>query len=196
VSIIKPHFPFSVAYTLAEKLIKSAKDVKRKVTIKNTTTVTPFPCSAIDFHILYESSGIDFEGIRSKLQPEKRTYLYNRPYVVSPNSDLKGAQGYEWSEAHAWQKLADRVGWLQSENGEGKAQLPSSQSHALRTALYLGKDEADSQYALISQRYKILKYFEEDHNNRSLFHVEDGNYVTRFLDALDAKDFLANANSQ
>ncbi|AGF53621.1 unknown protein (plasmid) [Synechocystis sp. PCC 6803] len=194
ISIIKPHFPFSVAYTLAERLIKSAKEVKQKVTVTNSSPITPFPCSAIDFHILYDSSGIDFDRIREKLRPEDNTELYNRPYVVTAAENLSQAQGYEWSQAHSLQTLADRVSYLRSEDGEGKSALPSSQSHALRTALYLEKNEADAQYSLISQRYKILKNFAEDGENKSLFHLENGKYVTRFLDALDAKDFFANAN--
>ncbi len=48
VAIIKPHFPFSAAYDLAEELIKSAKQVKKIVTNANKKN-EPWPCSAIDF---------------------------------------------------------------------------------------------------------------------------------------------------
>ena len=197
ISIIKPHFPFSVAYDLAEKLIKSAKQTKNKVQCQSSETIkpnTPFPCSAIDFHILYESSGIDFERIRQKLQPELNTRLYNRPYVVSPVNSLSQAKGQDWAITHQWKILADRVHWLQQTEHDQDA-LPSSQSHAIRTALFIEKEAADGQYALIQSRYNILKEFAEDEAKTSLFHQEEGTYITSFLDALDAKDFLKNANS-
>ena len=196
ISIIKQHFPFSVAYDLAEKLIKSAKKTKNKVQCKSSKTIksnTPFPCSAIDFHILYESSGVDFDTIRKKLEPESQTKLYNRPYVVTAIDALNHAIGQDWAQAHHWQKLADRVQWLR--NKDDKDSLPNSQSHAIRTSLFMGQKEADSQYALIQTRYSILENFTEDNAKKSLFHQEEGVNITSFLDALDAKDFLKNANS-
>lgn len=181
VAIVKRHFPFSVAYDLAEELIKSAKEVKRKVT-KQSDPNTPFPCSAIDFHILYDTSSIDLRDIRSKLEPEPQTQLYNRPYVVS--DDLHQANGQDWVELHQWQRLRDRVQAL----SDGK--LPSSQSHALRTALFLGKGAADAQYCLVQQRYDLTPFTE---SAQSVFHQRQGIYSTSFLDGLDAKDFLKNA---
>jgi len=183
VAIVKRHFPFSVAYDLAEELIKSAKDVKRKVT-KQGDPKTPFPCSAIDFYILYDTSGVDLSEIRRKLKPEPKTQLYNRPYVVS--EDLSHADGQDWLALHQWQRLSDRVHALKND------QLPSSQSHALRTALFLGKEAADAQYRLIQQRYDLTPFTESEH---SLFHHGQDIYSTSFLDALDAKDFLKNAQT-
>ncbi|ULB47104.1 hypothetical protein H4N54_07140, partial [Limnospira fusiformis KN01] len=77
--------------------------------------------------------------------------------------------------------------------------ISSSQSHAIRTALFIGKDEADAQYALIRQRYN-LDQFAESEDNKSLFYEttrEKDNrtetiYITSFLDALDAQEFLKN----
>ncbi len=183
VAIVKRHFPFSVAYDLAEELIKSAKDVKRKVT-KQGDPKTPFPCSAIDFHILYDTSGVDLSEIRRKLEPEPKAQLYNRPYVVS--EDLSQADGQDWLALHQWQRLSDRVQALKND------QLPSSQSHALRTALFLGKEATDAQYRLIQQRYDLTPFTESEH---SLFHRSQDIYSTSFLDALDAKDFLKNAQT-
>lgn len=65
VAIVKPHFPFSGAYVLAESLITSSKQVKRRV--KKPGCNTPWPCSAIDFHVLYDSSGTELDRIRRKL---------------------------------------------------------------------------------------------------------------------------------
>jgi hypothetical protein len=198
IAIIKPHFPFSVAYELAESLIKSAKSVKQTIIKPNSKPITPFPCSAIDFHILYDSTHIDLERIRRNLQPEATTYLYNRPYVVTELDKLKSAQGKDWAEQHHWSRLYKRVHDLQSDSDgdqdrDGGVKLPSSQSHALRTALFLGREAANAQYALIQKRY-CLERFAEDNEKKSLFYQSQDkgqiNFHTTFLDALDAQEFL------
>ncbi|HRZ84359.1 MAG TPA: hypothetical protein P5069_18050, partial [Candidatus Hydrogenedentes bacterium] len=58
VCICKPHFPFSTAYTLAEELMRSAKQVKQKASLAS---------SALDFHILYDTTATSVEDIRGKL---------------------------------------------------------------------------------------------------------------------------------
>ncbi|ULB47102.1 hypothetical protein H4N54_07130, partial [Limnospira fusiformis KN01] len=163
ISIVKRHFPFSVAYDLAEKLIKSAKDVKRKVLTpdSNDKNQTPFPCSAIDFHILYDTSGIELDSIRKKLgRDSDTTLLYNRPYIVSDMDNLTSAKGKEWAKQHEWERLKQRVDLLNRKDSESRDRPPisSSQSHAIRTALFIGKDEADAQYALIRQRYNLDQF--------------------------------------
>jgi hypothetical protein len=201
ISIVKRHFPFSVAYELAEKLIKSAKDVKRTVLTPDSTdkNPTPFPCSAIDFHILYDTSGIEFEAIRKKLGRDSNTLLYNRPYIVTDTENLSSAKGKEWAKQHEWERLRKRVDLLNRKESEhsDRPTISSSQSHALRTALFVGKEEADAQYALIQQRYPLDDFAE---SQNSLFYEtnrgKDGRtetiYITSFLDALDAQEFLKN----
>lgn len=207
VAIVKHHFPFSVAYDLAEDLIKSAKEVKRKVTKKGDQKI-PFPCSAIDFHILYDTSGIDLSDIRRKLEPEPKTRLYNRPLVVttleeqlienqSPdNEDI----GVNWLKHRHWD---DFVAWI--ELVKNPDLLPSSQSHSLRTALHLGVSAAKSAYQLIQSRYPELKKFLDTAHQASLFHeekIKDKDEIVRtyqitpFLDALDAKDFLKSDQTE
>ncbi|NEQ48345.1 MAG: hypothetical protein F6K00_34360 [Leptolyngbya sp. SIOISBB] len=194
VAVVKRHFPFSVAYELAEKLIQSAKEVKKKVTQKKDEN-TPFPCSAIDFHILYDTSNVNLGDIRDRLKPETNVQLFHRPYVVTNIECLKEADGYLWAEAHRWSLLSDRIKCLKNaqSNQLNKAPVSSSQSHALRTALLIDKKSADSQYQLIQQRYD-LKPFKESED--SLFHLtNDGTHETSFLDALDAMEFFKNAET-
>lgn len=197
VAIVKRHFPFSVAYHLAEQLIKSAKEVKQKVT-KLGDKNTPFPCSAIDFHILYDTSGIDLNDLREKLEPELDTKLYNRPYIVSKIDNLKTADGYEWAKLHEWKILSERVEWLNNDESTSDNLKPvsSSQSHAIRTALFLGKDETKAQYGLIEQRYDLKKFAESETKDSLFYQSIAGDYITSFLDALDAKDFLKSAQDQ
>jgi hypothetical protein len=216
VAIVKRHFPFSVAYSLAAELIRSAKQVKQQLTCPVTNRIpenTPFPCSAIDFHVLYDTTGIDLEAIQAKLTPEAQTLLYNRPYIVSNLAQLHQAEGYAWANLHAWEILSQRVQGLKQGKslGDQKDQnipnttdekypplLSSSQYHLLREALFRGKEAADAQYELICHRYDLAEFSESEDRN-SLFHIAtDGSdrvFVTSFLDALEAMDFLENANT-
>ncbi|TVQ16294.1 MAG: hypothetical protein EA367_20530 [Leptolyngbya sp. DLM2.Bin15] len=216
VAIAKRHFPFSVAYSLAAELISSAKQVKQQITCPATNSILegpPFPCSAIDFHILYDTTGIDLEAIQAKLTPEAQTRLYNRPYIVSKLAQLEQAEGFAWAQLHGWETLNQRVQWLKQGKALGDSRdqstphtadekhpppLSSSQYHLLRDALFRGKDAADAQYGLIRQRYDLAK-FAESQAGDSLFHTaadDSGEvFATSFLDALEAMDFLKNDKS-
>jgi hypothetical protein len=202
VAVIKPHFPFSVAYKLSEALMKSAKQVKRKV----TNPVNPnqsYPCSALDFHILYDSSNVELKRIRSLLelkQGDQTTYLYNRPYVTTPIGDLASANHQDWAIFHHWQHLETRVRVLTALDEEGKRKLPNSQAHDLRSGLFLGKKEADARYALIRHRYGIqdIAELEGTPGSKSLFANEPGTEIamTALMDAIDTADFLQGAGHE
>ncbi len=155
IAIVKPHFPFSTAYQLAEELAKSAKVVK-DIVKKGEQTI---PCSAIDYHVLYDTHGIQLEGIRGKLtlppphNESDKTQLYNRPYVVSNVKavmEMAGAQAdlETWLDAHQWTELDKRVKALLAKNEDDRRELPNSQMHALREGLFMGKDGANAQYQL------------------------------------------------
>lgn len=209
IAIVKRHFPFSVAYGLAEELIQSAKAVKRQVRCKVTDTMpenTPFPCSAIDFHILHDTSGIDLDDIRDKLTPQTNTLLFNRPYVVTDVATLQASDGYEWATLHHWNRLSDRIQQLNSDETVSADLLPlsSSQYHAIRTALFAGKQAADAQYALVKQRYDLSKFTDPEAPQSFFYSTLESEgetderevYKTSFLDALEAMEFLKNAQHE
>ncbi|MFM6118055.1 MAG: hypothetical protein ACKPEO_02670, partial [Sphaerospermopsis kisseleviana] len=193
IAIIKPKFPFSVAYELAEKLMQSAKEVKKKVTHFHLEKEKPYPCSALDFHILYDSSSVDFKSIRSKLESENKK-LHNRPYVVTCEDDLTKANGSEWAKFHQFSKLEAKIKVLvaKDENDGGKRKLPNSQMHDLKAGLFLGKEVSDARYRLIRDRYKEQDITTLAGSENSLFEKEpdSGIYITGLLDAIDAAEFL------
>jgi len=92
IAIIKPSFPFYNAYNLAEELMKSAKTIKKKLQRKKAQT--PWPSSALDFHVLYDASASELDFIREGLQVEvpgkNKTKIYGKPYVVTPLEWLEG----------------------------------------------------------------------------------------------------------
>jgi len=188
VAIVKPHFPFSVAYHLAEQLLKTAKTVKTKVTHPQKED-KPYPCSAIDFHILYDSSGTDLDTIRQKQQVDnKQTYLYNCPYVVTELTKLQNSNGKEWATRHDWNSLYAKAKALKP-NAESDRQLPNGQVHALRSHLYMGKEAADGYYKLIKSRYDFQNLLD---SKDSLFaqDLESQIHATSLLDAMDVTAFL------
>ena len=205
VAIVKPHFPFSAYYDLAEELIRSAKEVKRLIVHPDKQKhgqPVPWPCSAIDFHALYDSTATSLSEIRRKLRPDDgKTRIYGRPYVVTKPEKLKGAaeESQRWTEDHHWQKLRARVEKIQ-EQEDGRRKIPNSQLHDLRAGLHLGKSFADARFNLIRQRYqtesdKGIEVLAE--NNGTFFRPEtideDGEekkvWVTSLLDAMDAANF-------
>jgi len=193
VTIIKPHFPFSVAYELSEKLMKSAKVVKKKVV--NSENNRSHPCSALDFHILYDSSQVELERIRNKLEiksGQEKNQLHKRPYVVTSEAELQGAKCLEWANFHQWTKLQKQTKALLAKDNEGRRQLPNSQMHELRSALFLGREVADARYKLIRDRYLNEEIITLAGSEDSLFQLEpdSGIYMTGLLDALDVSDFL------
>ncbi|MEP7341951.1 MAG: hypothetical protein ABI977_29740 [Acidobacteriota bacterium] len=185
VAIVKPHFPFSAAYHLAEQLTISAKKMR--------------PHSALDFHALYDASGSNLDRIREKLQcDEGKTRLYGRPYVVTPSSSPQDDQAKV--RLHDWRKLEARIKVIFAKDDDGRRLLPNSQLHDLRSGLFLGKNGAGARYQLIRQRYKeqgITAFDEEGEDGRkSLFFIEGGISRTRLLDALDAANFWVETDEE
>jgi len=210
VAIVKPHYPFFSAYDLAEELINSAKDEVKKHVVspikdKNNRDL-PWPCSALDFHALYDSTASELDAIRSRLvRNGGQTRLWARPYVVTSSRNLSGATeaGQDWAAKHHWKELEARVGVIlkPDENEEGRRALPNSQLHDLRAGLFLGEKGADARYQLISHRYEnvSLKAFEE-HPDTLFFEDEDSKdwtgKATKLLDALDAANFWVEKESK
>ena len=210
VAIVKPHYPFHQAYELAEQLLKSAKQVKTKVKHKPANEEVQLPCSALDFHVLYDSSGVDLNEIRERLKvDEDKTYLYAKPYIVTPNDALKKNLEFkdekftnEWLNQRTWNNLAIRV-CAMSQTEDEKRKLPNSQMHHIRESLHRGQQETDSEVDLFKHRYssndpkkdkgfgKLLcdgdsLFFSEKHKKDG---AEVDRHTTHFLDALDVVEF-------
>jgi hypothetical protein len=185
VAIVKPHYPFYAAYSLAGELLKSAKDVKKHEP----------GASALDFHILYDASGFDLKTIRSRLLVGDNTRLFARPYVVS----LPGVAPSVWSSRRRIDDLDQRILKLCARDDEGRRRLPNSMLHELRAGLFLGRDAANARLELARGRHAEAL-------DDLLADIQDGLYfdgkesdekgevrsVTPFLDALDLAEFWAN----
>lgn len=201
VAIVKPHFPFSVGYELAEGLIKVAKMVKTRVQKGSK----PYPCSALDFHIVLDSSDVSLGSIRGKLDFVEKVdgkdcdiKLYNRPYVISDLDSLAKSEGREWADFHHWNHFQSRINILLRRDEEGRRTLPNSQAHELRSGLFLGKQAADARYRLIKDRYPDLE--EIIGNPESLFieapaadKKDKPLWITPLLDVVDSAELLGSS---
>ncbi len=217
VAIIKPHFPFSAAYELAEDLILSAKRVKKLVKDPNPDKLH-WPCSTLDFHALYDASSSELDAIRKKLSARSKehdsqtnreelveTRSYGRPYVITPAGSLDGAFGTTWAQQHHWNILAERVKLiLAKETDEAgretvRRKLPNTQLHVLRAGLPLGKEEADARFKLIKQRYDLRAFtgdqpdslYQHELLDKAKGKDQDGKEIeirTEFTGLLDAMD--------
>jgi hypothetical protein len=168
VAIVKPHFPFHLAYELAEALLHSAKREK--------------PDAAIDFLVHYDASGSDLGQIRAKLQVDG-VKLYARPYRIAPGD--------------GWAGFAKAVDTLNGESKPGSRPadedepIPRSLLHELRSALFLGHDAGERQLQWVLERRgagdkRLREMLMTLHGTEKLFH-DDG--VSKLLDVLEAQEF-------
>ena len=204
VSIVKPHFPFSQAYDLAEGLMNNAKQVKNQYGKDSI---------ALDFHILYDSVSTSIADIRERLKIKEgnakgRTRILTaKPYVIRKSeAQKKATEGKEEKDrrpVEEWEKVHD---YKHFENARyAIAKLPSSQAHAVRDALFSELvDTQESEWEFLLSTYK-REGFEEawgkvkpDNDNQLYVNVgpdPDPNKklgereYTYFLDALEALKF-------
>lgn len=171
VAIVKPHFPFHAAYHLAEQLLRSAKRVKEEAKGH----------AAIDYHVLYDTSGPDLKRIRESLTVDGgHTRLFAKPYVVTDNP------AEPWAATRQWRQLARRVeAMAATDDVTHRRQLPNSQLHWLREGLYSGRAEADRRFGLIRHRYQRQGIDKVGNGGGGLFEQDGSDQVTGFLDALE-----------
>ena len=233
VTLIKSHYPFSTAYHLTEQLTTATKkEVKRVMVDDQGKSIS---CSALDFHVTYDTGEVDLDSIRAHLtehgyleengtlhiirrpdgvrsQPgagrstltgvtDYIATLHARPYVVTPLEDLTQAtqQGKDWAKRHQWEKLCERVEALQDKDEDGHRKLPSSQVHALRSAMYIGSDIAEPRFSEMRKHYGqagIDALGECDGQEYKLYWDDppetDGKKIKRsaLIDAMDAANCL------
>ncbi|MGH9905800.1 MAG: hypothetical protein ACRD8U_09500, partial [Pyrinomonadaceae bacterium] len=170
----------------------------------------PYPGSALDYHILYDTSGIDLERIRGHLRvdADEATHLYARPYLITPKANLEKFKDNDWLKHRRWENLKARVEAMRKKDPQNPNRhlLPNSMLHDLREGLFMGKEAAEARMRLVRRRYQD-KGFDSlleiaDRDEGSLFRdeavKENGKtrkiQITGFLDALDVVEFWRDEN--
>ncbi|MFY1699167.1 Cas10/Cmr2 second palm domain-containing protein [Solwaraspora sp. WMMA2101] len=130
IAYVKPHYPFSEAYGLAEQLCGSAKQIKR----------VDERCGALDFHVLHDSVGQSLARIRAPLTvPDgdggvAESRLWPGPVVIG------APQPGGWADAHDVTRLRKVLEALGGE--DDPPVLARGALHRLRQALLAGRTEA------------------------------------------------------
>jgi len=171
IAIVKNHFPFHAAYELSEQLLKSAKRCK--------------PGSALDYHVLYDSTGADLTRLRDALLVDGgKSRLVSKPYTLgkSPGINVPLSRPFE--------KLEGDVEIIRREDEDepGRRLLPNSKLHEFREALFLGKKRADALLKLVWDDYRG-RGLEKLFPNQSFFEQVAGpetiTHQTGLIDAMD-----------
>jgi hypothetical protein len=212
VTIVKPHYPFHQAYDLAEQLLKSAKDVKKKVLQSDGRQL---PCCAMDFHVLYDSAHSELEEIHNKLtireQGDKKTFLSAKPYIVSQLdvTEIQATIGEEteanrdWFRNRTFNQLQNRIEAMTkpSADDDSRRALPNGKLHEIRQSLFRGKDVADAEATLVRNRLSTSKKSPSNESARELFENlilisgttlffdDSEKNSTHFLDAIETVQF-------
>ncbi|WP_322750327.1 MULTISPECIES: Cas10/Cmr2 second palm domain-containing protein [unclassified Frankia] len=175
VAVVKPHFPFSAAYDLAEELTKEAKKTVKRYAPRSSGQARP-RASAFSFHVQYDSGGSDPEHLRERMQvppgaadlaaePDRkkrrklRALLYAQPYVVTRDMREPWTQGRHWDDlvrrAAALIDTVDELdGGVDGAQESGERKLPTSQIHDLRETLFAGRDAADGRFRQLLRHYQ------------------------------------------
>lgn len=184
IAIVKPHFPFHRAYKLAEALIASAKDVGKKD--ENNYR------SALHYHVHFDSSGADWEHIHRQLDVPGPAHLSMQPWIVFRDNESRLAKNSLRSISRLWKGISA----LKQRDEDGRSKLPRSQQHALREALFAGKEIAGVRLRRIQHRYEnvdwgsILPAEDSPPAEGCLFIQRDGQWVTPLLDMMDLADLM------
>jgi hypothetical protein len=129
IAFVKPHHPFSDAYSLAEELCASAKELARS---------SP-GISALDFHVLYDSVGRDVDEIRGRQRVAasdgggRLTRLWSGPIAVGDTSSVTAQVLPDMATLRA--AVAE---FARRDDGDDPASVSRSSAHALRSALVAG----------------------------------------------------------
>jgi len=116
IAYVKPHHPFSAAYSLAEELTASAKSV---------TQAGDREVSSVDLHVGFESTLADLASLRRRMAVGGLSRR-GGPYVIRAG-DGPGADPCDLAELDKTMRIT--------------AALPSSMAHHLREGLARGEEE-------------------------------------------------------
>jgi len=137
VAIVKPHFPFSVAYRLSEDLCQSAKRL-----------VAKHPgCHGLDAHVLLDSVITSLDAIRNGylVERDERIELTQRPYLLPVVDD--GVP-----PAHDWTHVLKKLRMVQQVRSGDDLVVTRTQLHALREELRVDPERAQRRLADLHAR--------------------------------------------
>ncbi|MBT2207239.1 hypothetical protein [Actinomadura sp. NEAU-AAG7] len=179
VAIVKRAYPFHRAVHLAGELTDEAKVVKKELGQDR---------SALSFQVLFESAYADLERLREQQTVDGGgTCLTGQPYVVGDGGDA------EWARHRHWRDLERQVAALTARE-DGGLVISAAQAHELRSALFRGREAAQSRFQMVSTWLGKDAVQGLAHDG-SLFWQDGSTHRTGLLDALNAAPFLRSKDA-
>lgn len=171
VALVKPRFPFSEAYRLADELCRSAKREVRGNGMLH----------GLDVHVLLDSQAGSLEKLRSTLQSTHGS-LTNRPYLIPARGGVAVPPQKDWEQVR---KRVQTVGRKPSEG----AVITRTQLHHLREELRADHELALRRLATLRERATS----DEDRERLEALCPGDRDPLTSLYDLLDLEPFVGGS---
>ncbi|ABW10825.1 conserved hypothetical protein [Parafrankia sp. EAN1pec] len=150
VAVVKPHFPFSAAYGLAEDLCRNAKGTLADLPVG-------VPAHAVDLHVLFDSVVSSLETLRGRVELatapglDGALSLHERPFLLAAADDGPLPADTTYRDLGTVLRRAAAVAGCANGRGDG-AVVTRSQLHALREELTVDVGRAERRFADLWRR--------------------------------------------
>lgn len=170
VVIVKPHFPFFVAYEMAEELTSATKSVVKALRPAGDLL------SAFDVHVMADTSQSSLRAIRSGRR-QGGTRFWGGPYAV--DSDASSLRSASW--------LNTAITAAAAVDADGRRVFPRSAAMRLKAALY---DDPQTAPQVASELLRRIPDAMLDEGGRLITDAGKGD-STAMVDVLDLVDIIA-----
>lgn len=140
IAVVKPHFPFHTAYSLAAELCSRAK--------KQTKEVFEHPCLSIDFHTVFDAGYVKLDDIQSGQRVPGDGRLTAKPLTIGDPKPKEETSTDEWGH-RTLEKFYAAAKALNAMDKDNRRLVPTTQTHALRGALFQGVAPAEAKLAQV-----------------------------------------------
>jgi hypothetical protein len=193
VALVKPHFPFSAAYELAEQLCGSAKAPTRG-----------WPgVHAVDVHVMLHSTATPLADLRRRYRASDDSLgavaLHERPFLL-PASGVELPEALAHRDLHAVLDRARMVADVGRDGADGRL-VTTAQLHALREELHADVGAAERRFGYLwrratgTDRDLLAALAGVRGDPPSLLRGEAADLSTPLVDALELAGLLAGAAS-
>jgi hypothetical protein len=172
VALVKPQYPFSEAYRLAEDLCQSAKQQVRDHAGTH----------GLDVHVLLDSQARPLDQIRAALKTDHGMPLTDRPYLIPASGEVSVPDRRDWERA------VTRIRTIAARPPEGTVVSPT-QLHHLREELRTDSDLVRRRLATLRQRAT-----EDDQERLDALCPDGDDTLSGLYDLLDLAPFVGGGS--
>lgn len=180
IAYIHSHFPFSIAYQVAEACCESAKD-RAKANLKGNNMVGNF----FDFQFCKNIQTLDMDTIRqNQYITSSNENLICRPYEIGGDDNLYYSYNRLKKYLDAFIPLSEN-----KDNGQKDKKLPRTHAKKLRNVYSLGYNQVDSFVRFLASRKWIFP-----DGDLEAYVLENNKKIAKYYDALELMDVYEPLN--